>query len=179
MNLLYRRFNPVSDIRAYFDCGDSDLNEFLLETDTAIPNASFHGNEMLAVTYVIEEADTHCIVAYFSLLHDKIDREFSDATMWNRLSRAIPNAKRRTSYPALKIGRLAINKQYQGQGIGGKILHFIELYYLRKQMAGCRFITVDALRSASSFYKKHRFHELASSEHDETVLMYFDLKSMI
>lgn len=114
------------NIRAFFDCGDLDLNEFLLETDIAKPNAIFHSNEMLAVTYVIEEADTHSIVAYFSLLHDKIDREFSDATMWNRLSRAIPNAKRRSSYPALKIGRLAISKHYQGQGIGGKSLHFID-----------------------------------------------------
>jgi len=179
MKLLFRRFNPVSDIQRSFDCGNTALNEFLLESNVCKQNATYHTIELLSVTYILEQPETHAIIAYFSLLHDKIEREFTDSATWNRLSRKIPNAKRKSSYPALKIGRLAINKPFQGQGIGGKILHFIEQYYLKKQIAGCRYITVDALQSAMPFYEKHRFQKMVSSEKDETILMFFDLKSIV
>ena len=149
-----REFRPSSDIFKPFDCGNSDLNGFLLETSTKEPNATLSEKELLAATYIVEDNKTHDILAYFSLLHDKIDRHFADKAIWNKLSREIPNAKRRSSYPALKIGKLAVNRIVKAHGLGTQILNFIEWLSLQERRAGCRFITVDALCEAEAFYQK-------------------------
>ena len=47
-----------------------------------------------------------------------LEREFVNPTNWNRVSCKIPNSKRRSSCPALIIGRLAVNKQHSMHGIG-------------------------------------------------------------
>ena len=94
---VFREFIPNEDTLKPFDCGFPDLNGFLLEQDEDGPNASLATKQMLAVTYVVESEDTHDILAYFSLLHDKIERATAGKSEWNRLSRAVPNAKRRSS----------------------------------------------------------------------------------
>ena len=177
MSFILRRFNPDTDIQKPFDCGDKNLNDFLLKTAGNRLNAFCHEKELLSVTYVIENAEEHSIVAYFSLLHDKIERDFADGAIWNRMSRRIPNAKRKSSYPALKIGRLAVRKSAQSAGIGTRIIQFVEAEYLENRKAGCRFITVDALLSAEPFYRKCSFDVLVPPESDDqTVLMFLDLK---
>ncbi|MBR4810102.1 MAG: hypothetical protein IK031_07465 [Bacteroidales bacterium] len=113
----FREFIPEQDTQKPFDCGNTDLNGFLLETGSKTVNASSSAKELLTVTYIVEDDNSHEIIAYFSLLHDKIERHFSDRHTWNRLSRYIPNAKRRASYPALKIGRLAVNSKAKAQGL--------------------------------------------------------------
>lgn len=179
MNYTYRKFQPDTDVLEPFDCGDADLNGFLLETGTKTPNATLYEREHLACTYIVESNETHRIVAYFSLLNDKIEREVADNDVWNRLSREIPNAKRRSSYPALKIGRLAVSKEAQGTGLGRMVLNFVQAWFYSDPKSGCRFITVDALLSAEDFYQHCDFKRLARpSSTDETVLMFFDLKGI-
>lgn len=180
MDFTIRRFRPDTDTFKQFDCGNADLNGFLLETDSTEPNASISQKELLAVTYVVEDNATNVILAYFSLLHDKIERRLADSPAWNKLSRSIVNAKRRSSYPVLKIGKLAVGKDIKSKGLGTTILHFIEGLYLEDRRAGCRFITVDALREAEIFYQKQHFRRLKDpAPDDETVLMYFDLKAIV
>lgn len=175
----FKRFNPNDTIKP-FDCGDSDLNGFLLEEDPSVSNARHHTNELLAVTYIIEDETTDQTIAYFSLLNDKIEREITDNAVWNRLSREIPNIKRRKSQPAVKIGRLAVSSNYQGKGWGEKIISFLKQWFTEKNKTGCRYITVDALDSKVGFYKKYGFNILVTpKEGDETVLMYYDLKKFI
>ena len=179
MSYTYRKFQPTYDTLKPFDCGDADLNGFLVETSSKAPNATMYEKERLAVTYVVEDDESHLILAYFSILHDKIERAFSDPAIWNRLSRHIPNAKRRSSYPAVKVGRLAVNHEAQGAGLGREILAFIKAWYYNQPKAGCRFITVDALRSAEEFYSICHFHPLTNeTSDDETILMYYDLNSI-
>ena len=175
-----RKFRPETDTEKPFDCGNSDLNGFLLETGSKEPNATLSKKELLAATYIVEDNHTHNILGYFSLLHDKIDRQIADKTIWNKLSREIPNSKRRSSYPALKIGKLAVSQELKSHGLGTQIINFVEWLYLQDQRAGCRFITVDALREAEDFYGKNFFKRLVNPEpEDETVLMFFDLKSLL
>ena len=175
----FKRFNPNDSIKP-FDCGDSDLNGFLLEEDPSVSNARHHANELLAVTYIIEDETTNQTLAYFSLLNDKIERKITDNAVWNRLSREIPNIKRRKSQPAVKIGRLAVSSSYQGKGWGEKIISFLKQWFTEKNKTGCRYITVDALASKVGFYKKYGFNILVTPEEgDETVLMYYDLKKFI
>lgn len=174
-----RNFIPGKDSLNTFDCGKSDLNNFLLETGDDTPNATKYEREHLSKTYIVEDQETNQTLAYFSLACDKIERAVSDPVIWNRLSRKIPNAKRRSSYPAIKIGRLAVSKDAQCSGLGQKILSFIKGTFFGSSKVGCRYLTVDAYLDAESFYSKCNFRPLVIPEpEDETVLMFFDLMSL-
>ena len=79
-----------------FNCGDTELNDFIIN------RAAKYRDELLAVSYVLEENDTP--IAYFSLSNDNLSYEkFQQKTSFNRLNRAIDNAKRMKQYPAVKI----------------------------------------------------------------------------
>ena len=152
---------------ASFDCGDADLNEFLL--DDALP----HQNELLAVTYLIRYGRD--VIAYFSVLNDRIASE--EFPTKSRL-RVLPFPKRRyKSYPAVKLGRLAVTTNFQNQDLGTQMLDYIKMWFIDRNKTGCRFITVDAYERAVSFYARNGFIPLSEqSEDSHTKLMYFDLK---
>ena len=42
MSYTYRKFQPASDTLKPFDCGDADLNGFLVETSSTTPNATMY-----------------------------------------------------------------------------------------------------------------------------------------
>ena len=112
-----RQFQLTSDTDIKpFKCADDDLNEFLFE------DAKHFQKELLAVTYLLEYMEQNKTAAYFSLLADKITFSPDVKSVWNKLNRNIPNEKRRRSYPAVKIGRLAVNEDYAGCGLGTFIL---------------------------------------------------------
>jgi GNAT superfamily N-acetyltransferase len=159
-----------------FDCDDADLNEFLF-TD-----AKHYLSQLLAVTYLYEYgAET---VAFFSVSNDTIS--FNERTLskteWNRLRRTYPNRKRLNKLPSVKIGRLGVDKKYQGADIGTQLLDYIKILFIDNNKTGCRYITVDAYNNAKtiSFYKKNGFSFLTENDKDEqTRLMKFDLKWFI
>lgn len=157
-----------------FKCAEPDLNGFLFE------DAKHFQNELMAVTYLLEDKDRGITVAYFSLLADKISFNPDEKSVWNRLNRNIPNSKRRKNYPAVKIGRLAVDEQCAGEGIGTFLLDSIKYAFTSVKRLGCRFITVDALNSAIPFYRKNGFNFFTESDSgDETRLMFFDLKNFV
>ena len=179
VSISIRPFQPSVDTKKAFDCGKADLNDFLSENGESTPNASLYEEEHLAKTYIVEDNESHAILAYFSLLFDKIERSIADPSIWNKLSRLIPNTKRRSSYPALKIGRLAVSKQSQHTGLGKEIIDLIKGWFFSDAKAGCRYLTVDANLDAEAFYSKCEFRPLVTPEPgDETVLMFFDLKGI-
>jgi GNAT superfamily N-acetyltransferase len=149
-----------------FDCKDSDLNDFLFN------DAKLYLESLLAVTSVLEnETET---IAFFSLFNDQIKREETDK--WNNISRTIPNEKRGSRYPAMKIGRLGVSKNYQGKDIGSDLLTYLKYLFITGNRTGCRFITVDAYAKSVGFYDKNGFKLMTSEdEHDDTRAMYFDL----
>lgn len=133
----------------------------------------------MAVTYLLEDVREEVTVAYFSLLADKISFNPDEKSVWNKLNRNIPNSKRRRNYPAVKLGRLAINERYAGEGIGTFILDSIKYAFTTVKRLGCRFLTVDALNSATSFYEKNGFQFFTElDKNDETRLMFYDLKNL-
>ncbi|MDR0692243.1 MAG: GNAT family N-acetyltransferase [Prevotellaceae bacterium] len=155
-----------------FESGDKDLNDFLLN------DAKNYLKSLLAVTYLLKiDEET---VAYFSLSNDNLTRSDDKKQTWNKINRSIPNEKRRRTYPAVKIGRLAVAKKYAGVGLGSRIILAVrEMYVNEPQRAGCRFITVDAYRDALPFYQKNEFNFLTEQDiNDDTRTMYFDLKTI-
>ncbi|MBD5335662.1 MAG: GNAT family N-acetyltransferase [Bacteroides sp.] len=133
---------------------------------------------MMAVTYLLEDPFENVTVAYFSLLADKISFNPDEKSVWNRLNRNIPNQKRRKSYPAVKIGRLAVNEMFTGNGVGTFLLDNIKYAFTTVKRLGCRFLTVDALCSATSFYERNGFQFFTEQDKDEeTRLMFYDLRN--
>lgn len=137
--------------------------------------------QLLAVTYTFESKNE--TAAFFSVLNDKIiNKDSRGKTITNKIIRKIPNKKRRPTYPAVKIGRLAVNTKYQKNKLGTGILDFIKVFFTKANKPGCRFITVDAYNCEEviSFYKKSGFDFLTSEDkNDETRLMYFDLLTFV
>ncbi len=150
---------------------DEDLNNFLQE------DAKKYSAELMAVTYLFIDNQRNQIVAYFSLLNDKVAYDPRYKTIWGRINRRIHNSKRRRSYPSAKIGRLAVSQDYVHQGLGSQILYLIKSYLVNNPKLGCRFITVDAYANAVDFYRKNDFEFFTMLDTLEpTRLMFFDLK---
>ena len=117
-----------------FDCGDEDLNDFILN------NANAYHEARLTETYVYEHILNGDVIAYFSLANDRISiNDFDNNTEFNRFRRhRFVNEKRIRNYPAVKICRLGINNSFHGFGIGSMLIDFIKLYYTKDNKAGCR-----------------------------------------
>ena len=153
-----------------FDCGDADLNAFLMD------DARFYDEQLLAHTYVVQENDE--TMAYFSILNDKISQSDLDKSLWRKLRKNIPHEKHYDSYPAVKIGRFAVAKQYSKQGIGMDLLDFIKRALASNTgYSACRFLTVDAYRGALPFYEKNGFLPLLKESPADmpTIPLYYDL----
>ncbi|MBQ9539454.1 MAG: GNAT family N-acetyltransferase [Treponema sp.] len=164
---LDERF-PVSD----FDCGDEDLNDFLKK------EVFLYKEQLLAMPYVLtKKDDISKILAYFTLANDKISvTDFPSNSQFNKFKKENFNKEKfLRSYPSVKIGRLAISKELQGQGVGTHLLRFIKMYFVADNKTGCRFITLDAYRGATDFYKRNGFNFLQKEDENPTQLMYFDL----
>lgn len=167
--LSFRQIDADIKIKS-FDCGDADLNDFLFS------DAINYFKSMMALTYLLEDPEKDRTVAYYSLINDKIVFDPEEKKLWNRLNRRVANSKRRKEYPAVKIGRLAVSKEYAGQQIGKMILLQIKHVFATMRRSACRFITVDAYAAAVPFYEKCEFMFLSEKDkNSNTRAMYFDL----
>ena len=91
----------------------------------------------------------------------------------------IPNVNLR-AIPAIKIGRLAIDKTYKGKGLGSLIIHNIinDCLELNERQA-CRLITIDAYKQSVSFYEKLGFISFTEKDKDENIRqMFLDLSKI-
>lgn len=170
-----RRLNKKETIKS-FDCGDTDLNDFIL-------NESHHYRKaLLAVSYAVEnKQDNFKATAYFSLANDKVSlNDFESKTAFNRFRKhRFVNEKRLKSYPAAKICRLGVDTSAKGLHVGSFLLDFIKSYFVIDNKTGCRFLTVDAYADAIPFYLKNGFIPLNNEDADsDTRLLYFDLATI-
>lgn len=164
-----------------FDCGNTDLNDFLF-------NDSKIYLKYLRYTTTLLETDNQ-IIAYYSLANDLLNisdrQDFADEMkdskidfdFWERFL----NQK---MYPAAKIGRLAVDKKYQDQGIGTFLIQSLVQSFIKKNKTGCQFITVDAINDNTQrtikFYEKNGFKALTLSDvNKESRQMYKSLLEYI
>ena len=162
----------------HFDCEDEDLNDFLFNEATP------YQKELLATTFVMENDKQ--TLGYYSLLNDSLQlREdmFASKSQFRKFLRELmPYPKRHLkTIPALKIGRLAIDKSFKGKGLGSVIMANIisKCIKMNKEQA-CRLITVDAYKQAIPFYQKMGFKFLTEDDkNDTTRLMFLDLTNII
>lgn len=125
-----------------FECGKSILDDWLRRK-------AYKANGLSARTFVVCAAST--VIGYYSLHTGGIVR---DSLPTAKLRRNIP-----PSAPVVIIGRLAVDRRYQRQGIGGGLLRDAILRALTvNREIGFRAILVHALDDeAVAFYAKFGF----------------------
>lgn len=161
-----------------FDCGDEDLNDFL------ISKAISYQNELLAVTYLLENEEE--TLAFFSIFNDSLRVQQEDFASKSALSRflggLVSHPKRHLKYyPALKIGRLAVKNGSQKNGIGTSIISFIiKIALTQNDACACKLITVDAYAQSLEFYEKKGFVYFTDKDNGkDTRQMYLDLTPLV
>lgn len=162
------RLTPDTELVG-FDCGDDDLNSFLVE------DAKNFLDKRIATSYLLVDGDK--IVAYFCLLNDKISRQDVTNSQWKKIKGAFPDRKQFGSYPAIKIGRFAVSSKYRGRNIGTDLMNLLkDMLNGNPNYSAFRFLTVDAYISAINFYLKNNIKPLSEKiQNDHTRLLFFDM----
>lgn len=138
--------------------GDKDLEDFFHH------NALLYAQERLGKTYcfVNNEGDFSEIVAFFTVSNDSVKTTFIPKPSANKVQRTIPGQKHLRTYPAVLLGRLGVNKKYQGRNflVGQQVMNFIKTWFVQEDnKTGCRFLVVDAYNQPKvlSFYERNKF----------------------
>lgn len=162
------RLTPDTELVG-FDCGDDDLNSFLVE------DAKSFLDKRIATSYLLVDGDN--IVAYFCLLNDKISRQDVTNSQWKKIRGGFPERKQFGSYPAVKIGRFAVSSKYRGRNIGTDLMNLLkDMLNGNPNYSAFRFLAVDAYISAINFYLKNNFKPLSEKiQNDHTRLLFFDM----
>lgn len=108
-----------------FDCGNDDINRYLKQL------ASQHTKKGIAQTHVL--SDGAIIQGFYTLSNTFIDNQDGQIKGYPK------------QIPAIIIGRMGVDKQFQGQGIGKILLsHALsEIAKLAKE-TGIVFVIIDA-----------------------------------
>jgi hypothetical protein len=132
-----------------FCCGeskdDADLDLFLKE------DAIVQQNEKINVTHVAVLKGTKKVIGYVTTLTDKL-------RVSNKEKDELNITAEYSDFPSVKIGRLAVDKNYCNRKIASTMLQFITGLILESSLGiGCRFIIVDSYPKSVDFYLKKGF----------------------
>jgi ribosomal protein S18 acetylase RimI-like enzyme len=135
--------------RSEFDCGHPALSDWLRG------QAGQFEERGLSRTYVLVDPGHPRVWGYYSISSRQVRYEDLPPQNTKRLPR-------RVSIPAALIGKLAVDRSVQGQGLGGALL----VDALRRirglaDVIGMRVIIVDAIDTeAEAFYRRHGFEPI-------------------
>ncbi|MBJ6727340.1 GNAT family N-acetyltransferase [Geomesophilobacter sediminis] len=133
--------------RSAFDCGETELNRYLQMT------ARQHLQKGIANTYVlVRREEPSKILGYFTLSFLQVDLTELPAQYRNKLPK--------TSLPAAKLGRLAIDRKCQGNNYGRLLLvdAMRRVAGTIRNAAGVIGLFVDAKNPhVAAFYRKFGF----------------------
>jgi ribosomal protein S18 acetylase RimI-like enzyme len=138
--------------RFLFDCGISELNDYFQRY------AKQNHNKGIAKTWVLVNDNNQEIpVGYYSITMSELQRE----SLSDNLKKGFP----RYPLPVIKIAKLAIDKQFQGQKLGELLLIDIFKRCIKvSQNIGVVGFLVDATNErAKKFYIKHGFSPLVTT----------------
>lgn len=151
-NVVIERFSD-HDV-SFFDCGHDDLNEFLKE------DSNIQMEIMVNVTHICLYEDQ--VVGYITIATDTIKTKKIGEKYQDKLEEKQIDYK---FFPALKLGRFAVQEEFQKRGFGTYMLRWLIRQCLEfSENIGARFITVDAYIIALDFYKKNFFELLPGNE---------------
>ncbi|MGH2460374.1 MAG: GNAT family N-acetyltransferase [Chloroflexota bacterium] len=135
--------------RQAFSCGVEPLDRYLRQ------QAGQEQRRNVAVPYVLVDVETGAIVGYYTLSAFTI----APASLPSEASQKLPRYR---TYPAILIGRLALDHRYHGKGLGRVLLAdaLTRCRVLSKELAAIA-VVVDAKDDrARSFYEHVGFLRL-------------------
>lgn len=160
----YERLSEETELKP-FDCGNPDLTDYFYNS------AKKDIAKLLSVVYYLATDDR--TVLFFTLSNDKISEieikrgePVYSRSFFRRIKDKFGRAKHRNDYPAVKIGRFGVDKEFrkQGQHWGSRTLDFIKRWMITDNKTGCCFITIDAYATAVEFYMKNKFLFMGEKE---------------
>lgn len=163
---------PLSkkDALSSFNCGDGegevDLNDFL--KDDALQSQ----DDLITKTYLCFW--NNYVAGFITLLNDTIGKDSVDDGI---------EEYEYGKYPAIKIARLAVQKDLRGKRIGTFLLYWAlgKVYEVSKHV-GCRYVTVNAKRDSMEFYtikSRLKFKIVKASENKKYPSLYLNMHPII
>lgn len=142
-----RRLDKSHD-RSAFDCGQPLLNEWLQN------RAGQFDRRDLSRTFVATRPAAAIVLGYYAISTHRVVHDVLPATE----AKGLP----RLDVPVVLIGRLAVDRSAQGQGLGALLLVDALRRSLQiSEQVGIRAVEVDALDDAArNFYLKLGFRSL-------------------
>jgi ribosomal protein S18 acetylase RimI-like enzyme len=135
--------------RAAFSCGVRDLDRYLKQ------QASQDARNRVAAPFVLRGADSRRIVGYYTLSAATIKLKELPADAARRLPRY-------PWLPAVLIGRLAVDREFAGQGWGKVLLvDALQRSVAQSRQIAAMAVVVDAKDDAArGFYERYGFQQL-------------------
>lgn len=139
--------------KSEFSCGNEMLDRYLHQ------QANQDVKKQLSACFVVIDKETNLIKGYYTLANNSIPLEFIPS----RIQKKLP--KSYNSIPTTLLGRLAIDKWFQGQGLGKLILvDALKRSYEIAKAIGSFAVVVDPInQDAEAFYFKYGFIKLPDS----------------
>jgi len=140
--------------RKDFDCGKELLNDYLKT------QAGQDVKRKLAACFVLADSETNIIHGYYTLSNSSIPLSNFSVQIQKKLPKSYK------AIPATLLGRLAIDKNQQGNGIGKILLiDALKRSYSIANEIGSFAVVVDPIDDESKgFYQKYDFIELPDSK---------------
>jgi GNAT superfamily N-acetyltransferase len=141
---------PLSEHdRSGFSCGSDALDRyFKLQVTQDVRRRVTH-------CFVAVETETEIVAGYYTLAAASIPTPDLPVAVAKKLPRY-------PAVPAIRVGRLAVDLRFRGQGLGGALLADAAMKGLSAEAAAFA-VLVDAKdEEAVSFYEHHGFQKLVS-----------------
>lgn len=135
--------------RSAFDCGVCPLNEYIKQF------ALQHASKDISRSFVaITDSSPTQILGFFTLSMGSLDKE----NLPEKYQKKLPNFP----IPIARIGRLAVDLNFQGNGLGeGLLMEALQRCFELSEKIGMLAVMVDAKDdNAKRFYLKYGFTEL-------------------
>ncbi len=141
-----------SHLKNEFDCGNHGLNDFVRKY------ANQNARKRVSTTYVAVERGDKIVLAYYSIS--------VGALACGVLSDEETGKLPRYPMPVVKLGRLAVDKSVQNQGIGRILLiDALEKILSVAEKVAVYAVEVDALNDAAKrFYTRYGFQPLKDDD---------------
>ena len=162
-SLTVKKLDDNVDL-SQFKCKSQEIQDFFIEYAMVFQNNS------LGVSYIVYNNTK--IVGFFTISMDSL--RIRKIRSEDQIGYANIDY-----YPSIKIGQLCVDIDYDKQGIGAFILNIIcGIGMDFSEKIGCRFLSVNTLSSAQTWYEKHGFTPLKNQKGRNKLSYYLDISKL-
>lgn len=163
----------IDQCQPYKCSKDPDIDSFF-HKDTK-DNFSDDNSEMMGYSHCFYTNEEHPrMVCAFSLSNSALRTDTLPNRKRNKFNKSIPNAKRRSQYPAILIGQLCVfdgfGHNFIKENVGDEMMDLIKTIAIGADNdSATRYLVVDAVNNKNvvEYYKRNGFSFLFESDEEE------------